>query len=112
MWQNGGDAWSKDGLHMTLDQAAAADAVQWVSDLRWRHHVAPQPGETQAATNPGSGLITFSVPAQAAERIVYASTHGDGGIYMTLVPPDNQPTTIPPVGKGELFQGGLTPYEG
>ena len=58
-------------------------------------NAAPQPGETQAA-----------------ERIVYASTHGDGGIYMTLVPPDNQPTTIPPVGKGELFQGGLTPYEG
>ena len=46
MWQNGGDAWSKDGLHLTLDQAPAADAVQWVSDLRWKHHVAPQPGET------------------------------------------------------------------
>jgi multiple sugar transport system substrate-binding protein len=46
MWQNGGDAWSKDGLRTTIDQAPAADAVQWVSDLRWRHHVAPQPGET------------------------------------------------------------------
>jgi multiple sugar transport system substrate-binding protein len=46
MWQNGGDAWSKDGLKTTIDQAPAYDAMQWVSDLRWRHAVAPKPGET------------------------------------------------------------------
>ena len=46
MWQNGGDAWSKDGLTTTIDSAAASDAVQWVSDLRWRHAVSPKPGET------------------------------------------------------------------
>ena len=73
---------------------------------------APQPGETQAAANPGSGLITFSVPAQAAQRIIHASTSSDGGLYLALVPPDNQPTPIPPVGDSDLFNTGLTPYEG
>jgi len=75
-------------------------------------NAAPQPGETQAATNPGSGLITFSVPVAAAQKIVWASTHADGGLYLTLVPPDNQPAAIPPVDNSNLFQGGLTPYEG
>jgi multiple sugar transport system substrate-binding protein len=46
MWQNGGDAWAKDGSRTTIDQAPAYEAVQWVADLRWRHRVAPRPGET------------------------------------------------------------------
>jgi pilus assembly protein CpaB len=69
---------------------------------------APEPGATQAVTNPGSGLITFAVSPEAASRIVFASTQG-GGIYLTLVPADNQPISIPPVNGGNLFQGGLTP---
>jgi pilus assembly protein CpaB len=72
---------------------------------------APQAGETQAATNPGSGLITFAVPAHAAEKIALAASGGAGEIYLTLVPPDNQPQPVPPVNAGNLFTGGLTPYE-
>lgn len=65
---------------------------------------APQAGETAAAVNPGSNLITFAVPPLAAAKIVAA-----GGLYLTLVPPDNQPVEIPPVNAGNLFTGGLTP---
>lgn len=69
---------------------------------------APQPGETQAVANPGSGLITFQVPPDAASRIAFAAGQG-GGLYLTLVPADNQPVPVPPVNSGNLFTGGLTP---
>jgi pilus assembly protein CpaB len=71
---------------------------------------APEAGETQAVTPATSNLITFSVPPFAAQKIVQASQ--GGGIYLALVPPDNQPTPVPPVNPGNMFTGGLTPYEG
>lgn len=67
---------------------------------------APQPGETQAAATAASSLITFAVPPQAAEKIAIA-----GQIYLTLVPPDNQPVPVPPVGPNDLLNGPLTPYQ-
>jgi Flp pilus assembly protein CpaB len=72
---------------------------------------APQPGETQAATAPpvSNGLITFSVPPEAASRIVFAAQQR-GGIYLSLVPPDNKPVPIPPVTGANLFSVPLTPY--
>ena len=69
---------------------------------------APQAGDTQAVTNPGSGLITFAVPPDAASRIAFAATQG-GGLYLTLVPTDNAPVDIPPVDSANLFSDGLTP---
>ncbi len=68
---------------------------------------APQPGETTATTTPtgGSGLITFAVPPLAAAKISIAN-----GIYLTLVPPGNQPVAVPPVNSGSIFSGPLTPY--
>ena len=67
---------------------------------------APQPGETTAATTTaGGGLMTFAVPPLAAAKISVAS-----GVYLTLVPPGNQPIAVPPVNAGNLFQGPLTPY--
>ncbi|TMK84112.1 MAG: hypothetical protein E6G57_15205 [Actinobacteria bacterium] len=68
---------------------------------------APQPGETTATTAPasGSGLITFAVPPAAAAKISVAN-----GVYLTLVPPGNQPVPVPPVAPGNLFTGPLTPY--
>lgn len=68
---------------------------------------APQPGETQEVANPGSGLITFAVPPAAASKIAFAAQQG--GLYLTLVPTDNQPVTVPPVNGTNLFSGGLTP---
>ena len=65
---------------------------------------APQPGETQAVLNPGSNTITFAVPPLAAAKILVA-----GSLYLTLVPPDNQPVQVPVVNPGNLFSGGLTP---
>jgi pilus assembly protein CpaB len=71
---------------------------------------APQAGETQAVAPATSNLITFSVPPLAAEKIILATK--TGGLYLVLVPPDNQPVPVPPVNPGNLFTGGLTPYEG
>jgi pilus assembly protein CpaB len=68
---------------------------------------APQPGDTTATTvaASGGGLMTFAVPALAAAKISVAS-----GVYLTLVPPGNQPVAVPPVNAGNLFTGPLTPY--
>lgn len=48
-----------------------------------------------------SGLMTFSVPAIDAQRIVHASKSGD--IHLTLVPPDFTPARVPPVNRANLF---------
>lgn len=70
---------------------------------------APEPGQTKAVTNPGSGVITFSAPVDAAARIMLAS-QGDGGLYLALVPRDNKPIPAPPAIKpDQLFNGTLTP---
>jgi len=67
---------------------------------------APQPGETTTATpQVGGGLLTFAVPPLAAAKISIASN-----IYLTLVPPGNQPVAVPPVSPSNLFTGPLTPY--
>jgi hypothetical protein len=69
---------------------------------------APQPGETTATTTAASntsGLLTFAVPPLAAAKIALAKD-----LYLTLVPPDNQPVAVPPVNQNNLFQGPLTPY--
>jgi pilus assembly protein CpaB len=73
---------------------------------------APQAGETQEVQTAASDLITFAVPPQAAEKIVTATKLGGGTIHLTLVPPDNKPVAVPPVNPGNLFSGGLTPYDG
>lgn len=69
---------------------------------------APVAGETGTVENPGSDLITFAVPPAAASRIAFAARQG-GGLYLTLVPQDNQPVDIPPINEGNLFLGGPTP---
>jgi len=71
---------------------------------------APQPGETTAATNPGSNLITFDVPADAAQKIALAQEAG--AIYATLVPPDNQAIAVPPAATSDVVNStDLTPYD-
>jgi pilus assembly protein CpaB len=74
---------------------------------------APQPGETQAVTNPGSNLITFDVPPQAAAKIAFVQTHPDFNLYLTLVPPDNTAANVPAVGPQDLFtpDGPVTPCQ-
>ncbi len=70
---------------------------------------APQVGDTGEVVNPGSNLITFSVPQDAANRIVFAASQ-PGGIHLALVPPDYQPTDIPAANTGNLFNTTATPY--
>jgi pilus assembly protein CpaB len=70
---------------------------------------APQAGDTAAVSNPGSGLITFVAPVDAAARIQLAAS-GQGGLYLALVPRDNKPVKTPAViGKDQLYTGALTP---
>ena len=68
---------------------------------------APQPGETQAAAAAASSLITFAVPPAAAEKIALVGS----SLYLTLVPPDNQPVPVPPADPNALVGGPLTPYQ-
>jgi pilus assembly protein CpaB len=77
-----------------------------------------EPGET-SATNPdgspvtssSSGLLTFAVPASAAQQMASVAS---GAYYLTLVPKDYQPEPLPPLDvnaplPGETA-GQLTPY--
>jgi Flp pilus assembly protein CpaB len=75
-----------------------------------------EPGETVAAEetedpNAGSRLVTFAVPADAAQRIASALNED---IYLALVPPDYQPEPLPPIDVNENLPGEtgqqLTPY--
>ena len=99
---------SPDGEHMLL---------QNVDVIAVGKTPAPLPGEAPPAKDPaaaaaGKGLITFAVPATAAARIAYATTGPitkDTGVYLTLVPPDNQAAPIPVITAGNLYQGSLTP---
>lgn len=77
-----------------------------------------EPGETAATNADGtpvtattSGLITFVVPAEAAQRI--AAVEGSS-IYLSLVAKDYQPTAIGPLDVNAALPGEtggqLTPY--
>jgi len=47
-----------------------------------------------AASGAGSGLLTFNVPAKAAQ---YLASFQDGGFYLTLVPKDYRPEPVAPL---------------
>lgn len=111
----GGNLLPNDKVNLLVADTAGAEAAervlyQNVEILFIGTQAAPQPGETQATAAPTStGLITFSVPPEAASRIVFAAQQ-KGGIYLSLVPPDNKPIPIPPVNSANLFSVPLTPY--
>lgn len=77
-----------------------------------------EPGET-AATNPdgspvtstSSGMLTFALPADAAQKIASVPA---GSFYLTLVPRDYQPEPLPALDVGAPLPGEdpsqLTPY--
>ncbi len=85
---------------------------------------APQAGDAGAAAAKGgnsqqatgdSGLITFAVPLDAAQRIALAASGAGGGsaLYLTLVAPDNAPVNpVPaPTASDNFFNSvPLTPY--
>jgi pilus assembly protein CpaB len=82
---------------------------------------APQAGDTtgteaKAATaEAASGLITFTVPLDAAQRIALATAGGsaNSSLYLTLVPPDAQPVQgLGSVDTNNIFDNlPLTPYD-
>lgn len=46
VWQNGGDILNADQTKCILDRPEAYEAIQWMADLRQKHHVAPLPSDT------------------------------------------------------------------
>lgn len=82
---------------------------------------APQVGDTTASTaksttaDAGSGLITFTVPIDAAQRIALATAGGSGNssVYLTLVPPDTEPVgNLSEINSDTIFDNiPLTPYK-
>jgi pilus assembly protein CpaB len=101
-----------DLLVSDKDGAAERFLFQNLEVLAIGGTTAPQPGDTQTVSNPGSNLITFSVPAQAAAKIAFVARTSPADIHLALVPPDNKPTDVGPVDATNVFSGGLTPYEG
>jgi pilus assembly protein CpaB len=71
---------------------------------------APSVGETETPTNPGSDLVTFAVPPEAAQRLVAATTDEEAEVYLALVPKDNQEKSLPPVVADNFLPDRLTPY--
>jgi pilus assembly protein CpaB len=99
-----------DKVNMMVNaEGAERTLYQNVAILFIGSTAAPQAGDTAAVVNPGSNLITFAVPQDAAERIVFASSQ-PGGIHLALAPPDYQPKDIPAANIGNLFSGAATPY--
>ncbi len=94
---------------MALVDGAQRTLFQNVQILFIGSTAAPEAGDTQTVANPGSGLITFAVPQDAAAKIALAATQ-PGGLYLTLVPPDYKPGDVPGATTGSLFSGPLTPY--
>ena len=107
-------------LMLTTDKPAAPGApagdketkfvLQNVEVLAVGNTTTIQPGEAamqaqdlQAgqAKTVDSGLMTFSVPALDAQRVVHSSQVGS--IHLTLVPPDYAPAQVSPVNSGNLF---------
>jgi pilus assembly protein CpaB len=68
-------------------------------------------GHQEPPAGEASGLVTFAVPLPAAQKIALAATTTPaGGLYLTLVPPENPTAPVPPLTAANLFQGPLTPY--
>jgi pilus assembly protein CpaB len=67
--------------------------------------------EEQAAQAQNSGLITLSVPREAAVRIALVANQAPDAIYLALAPKGNTPVPLPPLPMEELFNTpALTPY--
>lgn len=62
-------------------------------------------GQADAAAAPAGGMMTFAVPPDAAQRIIFA---GDT-ITLLLEPKNYVATDLPPVDAGNLFDKPLTP---
>ena len=91
---------------MTLVDAVQHTLYQNVPVLFIGATGAPEAGDTTTVANPGSNLITFAVPQNAANRISLAGQ--TGGVYLTLVPPDYAPIAVPDASVQGLLSGPIT----
>jgi pilus assembly protein CpaB len=115
--QAGDVAAANPGQNVTVFASPARYLFQKVQILAIGQTKKLEPGETAATNADGtppagqSGLITFAVPARAAQYI--ASVPADG-IYLSLVPKDFKPEALGPIDPLAPLPGEdpiqLTPY--
>jgi len=78
VWSNGGSDFDPTGKHFTLNQPAAAQAIQAVADLALKDHVMPTPSQFTS----GAGSITLASGRLGMEFNgnwqVYFNTHPKG----------------------------------
>jgi len=61
-------------------------------------------------TEPDSLPSRHGAAQHDAWRTIQRSHAIANGLYLTLVPPGNQPVPVPSANPGNLFSGPLTPY--
>ena len=75
IWANGGDILSSDEKKCVMDQAPATQAIQFLEDLRFKYHVAPQVTDLQTENsndlfNTGRVGMNFSQSSQIGRLVV------------------------------------------
>jgi pilus assembly protein CpaB len=105
--QDGAAGSSKDGEESTDGAKSIQYLYQKTKILAIGQSAEVATADGQPAQAAGSGLITFSVKPDAAQRIALAAD--SGGLYLSLAPRDYAPTAIPGVGTDTMFGTDLTP---
>lgn len=93
VWSGGGSYLSGDQQQVELDQPAAIDALQFLHDLIWKEHVAPQPG-----VGPG-GIKSFI----AGKLAMHLDWGGTGIAQFTPVKDLSWDLALPPAKDGKSF---------
>jgi Flp pilus assembly protein CpaB len=89
------------GAETLLLQNVEIIAIGQSTETNSQAAAATSTGSATATPVNTSGLYTFSVTPTDAEKIALAEQDGLG-LYMTLVPPNTAPVTIPPVTQGNI----------
>jgi multiple sugar transport system substrate-binding protein len=93
VWSGGGSYLSSDQQQVELDQPAAIDAIQFLHDLIWKEHVAPQPG-----VGPG-GIKSFI----AGKLAMHLDWGGTGIAQFAPVKDLSWDLALPPAKDGKSF---------
>jgi multiple sugar transport system substrate-binding protein len=93
VWSGGGSYLSGDQQRVELDQPAAIDALQFLHDLIWKEHVAPQPG-----VGPG-GIKSFV----AGKLAMHLDWGGTGIAQFAPVKDLSWDLALPPAKDGKSF---------
>jgi multiple sugar transport system substrate-binding protein len=77
VWQNGGDLVDKSGKKVTVNEAPAYEAIQWMADLALKERVHPKPDE-------GADIRTLAVPFSSGRIAMYGGSEPDFGNLLKI----------------------------